>query len=146
MVGAFHDTVTKHTSQVERAEIVGLTGGAQLCRREARMATGEADTYLEVYLAHHFLRLARAVPALREAVVEFVTGAETPVTTEPVERDLSAFAEHAAHELGAIVAALSDQKISRIEAAQRDTALMQLQEQIHQVRIKLGKVARGGRS
>ena len=138
--------VARKTSMEDRATVVGLKCHSRISAREGLATSGQVDGYVEAYPAHYLLRLAKAAPVLRAAIIEFLNDTACVVDHEPVEKDLNAFATRVSHELGEIIASLADQKISRIEAAQRDTALQLLQEHIHRVRIKLGKVARGGRS
>lgn len=132
--------VISKTSQSERAQWVGLSGHGQISRREQKLTTGEADTYLEVYPGHYLLRVAKANPVLRESVVDFLNGEE--VEAGDAVKDLTSFAQHAAVEIAAILGDLSDGKIDRIEAARHSTALQQLQELIHQARLDLGRLAR----
>lgn len=130
------------TKQKDRAVIVGLTNGAQLSRRESRLVTGEADTYVEVYLAHHFLRLAKAVPVLGDAVKAFLSDSEQVGDGTQVERDLSTFGQAAAEELAQIMRDGVD-GFDRAEAAKHRTSLMALQELIRTTITNLDHRARG---
>ncbi len=136
--------IVHETKQNERAVIVGLTTGAQLSRRESRLATGESDTYVEAYLAHHFLRLAQAVPGLRDAVLAFLNGTEPMGDDQRCERNLSAFGQAAARELADIMQDAGD-GIDRIEAAKHRTALLQLKELIGTSIVDLDRRANGGK-
>lgn len=137
--------VARSTSQEQRAAAVGLKCHSRISAREALATSAQVDGYVEAYPGHYLLRLAKAAPVLREAIIRFLSQDESTSDGASVERDLSTFAARASHELGEIIEALVDQKISRVEAATRDTALQLLAEQIHRVRIKLAKVARGVR-
>jgi hypothetical protein len=132
-------------SQAERARIVGLAGHAQISRRESKLVTGEADTYLEVYPAHYLLRVAKSDARLADTIIAWLKADKINNNDAEVEKDLSALAQRQAAEIAHVLSDLNDGDLSPAEAATHSTALQELQKQIHDVRIKLDRRATGRR-
>lgn len=134
------------TSQTERAEAIGLTGHAQISRREQLVHQGSVECFVDTYPLRYGIRLARWNAGLRTAFLEALSDEVPTPNADAVEGDLGTCARDFATELAAILADLAKGKISPKQAQKHDAALQLLQDDIQRARIDLSRRARGGRS
>jgi hypothetical protein len=135
----------EQTVQDDRAKVVGLTNHGQISRREQRLLTGECDSYLETYPGHYLMRMGRASPLLKEAMIAFLRSDEASVTDADVEHAVSRFVTRMLADLSTLNGLTEDDSLSSSEASRADAILQDYQARVHELRRKLGRRARSPR-
>jgi len=127
------------TSQTDRAAAVGLTGHAQISRREQKVHDGALEMFLDAYSGRCLVKLALWDPRLREALAAALSDRVELADERRVESDLSQFARDASAELARVLQDLSAGELTSRQAAEHDEALNLLQAEICRTRQDLGK-------